>query len=374
MVLLNISFFIAAFTSVFWLIFCFDFLKASGFTESGGLVLLQGVSLCAFPLAVIWGIFAVIKGYYNQKKMFEILYNLSEQAKKNAEAALAVSQTACNLETDLKNSFMLEQFDMLISDINEILSDIIKRSNSVSSGQLEHLWSRAAGGEKWLIAKTFVEIIDFQSGFSEHLLQKAQKNDILRGSILEFCSRYKDICGLLQIFDVKKVFSNVVENGVLGKVFQILTPIEEKLLFSTNKREQLLEHRSQSSDFNGSDFALSQETISFPSFLSEKDHDEKIQKNEEDFGYLQNREQKVEEDNVPTLGQVTTDFSRTQSVLKQMKRQQGFLSDRKNSFKERKTPVISLEELEEEINATPENNYNEYAYPFGKVFDDKKNK
>ena len=32
------------------------------------------------------------------------------------------------------------------------------------------------------------------------------------------------------------------------------------------------------------------------------------------------------------------------------------------------------DELEKEINATPENNYDEYTYPFGKLFDDKKDK
>lgn len=370
---MNISFFVAAFTSVFWLVFSFKFLGTSGVVATGGTVLLQGIALCVFPLAVIWGIFAVIKGYYSQKKIFTILYNLSEQGKKNAETASVVSQAVLDLEVELKNGFLFEQFNMLVSDINEILSDIIKRSNSVSSGQLEHLWSRASGGERWLIAKTFIEIINFQQGFCEHLLQKAQKDDILRGSILEFCSRYRDICGVLSAFDAQKIFSNIVENGVLGKVFQILTPIEQKLLL-VGRKEQPVEQPSRLSNFSDSGFSLSQETIAFPSFLSDN-RDEKMEVSKKDLNYLQpEKELRVAEDKAPTLGRDMPAFSQTPSALRQMKPQQRRLSDRQGSFKERKTPVISLDELEKEINATPENNYNEYAYPFGKLFDDKKNK
>ena len=40
---------------------------------------------------------------------------------------------------------------------------------------------------------------------------------------------------------------------------------------------------------------------------------------------------------------------------------------------ERKAPVISLDELEQEINSSPDNNYDEYAYPFGAWLNDKKN-
>lgn len=369
---MNISFFIAGFASVFWLVFSFRYIGAASIVAGSEGALLQNISWCFFPLAVIWGIFAVIKGYYSQKKIFTMLYNLSEQGKKSAETALAVGQAVLDAEVELKNGFLLQQFNLLISDINEILSDIIKRSNSVSSTQLEHLWSRASGGERWLIAKTFIEIINFQPGFSEHLLQKAQKDDILRGSVLEFCSRYKDICGLLDVFDKQKIFCNIVENGALGKVFQIITPIAQKLRLSHNTEKQP-EQRSQAPRFSSSDFALSQEPMAFPSFLSDN-RGEKMAEDKKDLSYLQPEEQRIAEDKAPTLGRVTSDFSQTQSVLRQMKHQQGNLSDKKSPFKERKTPVISLDELEKEINATPENNYNEYAYPFGKLFDDKNDK
>lgn len=42
--------------------------------------------------------------------------------------------------------------------------------------------------------------------------------------------------------------------------------------------------------------------------------------------------------------------------------------------KEKNKKIISLDELEKEIDASPDNNYDEYAYPFGAWLDDKNHK
>lgn len=140
-------------------------------------------------------------------------------------------------EKEIKNGFILHEFDTLIADANEILSDIIKRSNSISSAQMEHLWNRTAGGERWLIAKTFIETYNFQTGFAGHLLQKAQKDSLLRGSILEFEARIKSLCRLLEIHDTQRIFYNMVEYGALGKVYGIISPIASQLSPDTNSSQ-----------------------------------------------------------------------------------------------------------------------------------------
>lgn len=42
--------------------------------------------------------------------------------------------------------------------------------------------------------------------------------------------------------------------------------------------------------------------------------------------------------------------------------------------REKNKKIISLDELEKEIDASPDNNYDEYAYPFGAWLDDKNHK
>lgn len=102
---------------------------------------------------------------------------------------------------------------------------------------MEHLWNRTAGGERWLIAKTFIETYNFQTGFAGHLLQKAQKDSLLRGSILEFEARIKSLCRLLEIHDTQRIFYNMVEYGALGKVYGIISPIASQLSPDTNSSQ-----------------------------------------------------------------------------------------------------------------------------------------
>ena len=44
------------------------------------------------------------------------------------------------------------------------------------------------------------------------------------------------------------------------------------------------------------------------------------------------------------------------------------------STPKRQAPVISIDEIEKEINASPENNFEDMAYPFGAWSNGKKNK
>ena len=92
-------------------------------------------------------------------------------------------------------------------------------------------------GERWLIAKTFIETYNFQTGFAGHLLQKAQKDSLLRGSILEFEARIKSLCRLLEIHDTQRIFYNMVEYGALGKVYGIISPIASQLSPDTNSSQ-----------------------------------------------------------------------------------------------------------------------------------------
>lgn len=144
---------------------------------------------------------------------------------------------------------------------------------------MEHLWNRTAGGERWLIAKTFIETYNFQAGFAGHLLQKAQKDSLLRGSILEFEARIKSLCRLLEIHDTQRIFYNMVEYGALGKVYGIISPIASQLAPNTNssqiekdtpqdKTSQQPIRRERHS-FTSDELSLSpRQEENFPSFLS----------------------------------------------------------------------------------------------------------
>ena len=102
---------------------------------------------------------------------------------------------------------------------------------------MEHLWNRTAGGERWLIAKTFVETYNFQPVFIEHLKEKAQKDTLLKGSILEFEARIHCLYQLLESDDTQQIFYNMIQYGAMGKSYNILAPIAAQLK-ETNQEHQ----------------------------------------------------------------------------------------------------------------------------------------
>lgn len=370
--MLNISFFITIFSSIVWVFFCSSKVSSQSFSQANSIdALYQSIAIYTLPLLTIWGIFALIKLFYNQKQLSEQFYIILKQLK-NLSGDNATSSK------EISNEIALQEFTMLLSDTNEILSDIIKRSNSVSTAQLEHLWNRTSEGERWLLAKTFIEINNFQSDFAKNLTQKAQKNTLLKGSILEFGQRYKDLHSLINVFDKQKLFYNMVEYGPLGKVYNILTPVIDTLY---NKNTQIKEQKTIIEPAPIQKTIIEEQT-SFPSFLSkesdknideiyeEKPIEHKIESSEkeqtisEGLRAIKKELTSNNEEKEFTPAPSIISFSHTQAALRNIKQQ----SNKKIPDTPKVQPkqnIISLEELEKEINASPDNNYNELAYPFG---------
>lgn len=378
--MLNISFFIAAFSSIFWFIFSLKYIDITAVLSAHNAeTLYQAITVMLFPVALIWTVFAIIKSFYTEHRSLARLNVVLETIHKNTESTANLCTTLLGAEVEIRNGFMINEFDILISDTNEVLADIIKRSNSISSTQMEHLWTRTAGGERWLIAKTFIETHNFQSGFTAHLLQKAQKDTLLKGSILEFQTRYQGLKNLLETYDKQKLFYNMVEYGALGKVYSLLNPIAQKLLTTQTSASETSMPKSE--------FAQTEESLAFPSFFNDEDekilfrHPDKTETqpiNNPDNALKAIRNEILPEhnftlntQNVPPAPRIT-EFNLTQSAIQNFKQT---ASTSKNTTSKKTPPkLISLDELEKEINASPENNYDEYAYPFGAWMNDKNNK
>ncbi len=385
---MNISFFLAAFTSITWFAFSLNFIDFHSLLAANNASgLCQGIIVSLFPIAVIWGIFTSVKNYYAEKHIKNSLIYLMDQLKKNADNTNSLSCALIAAEKEVKSGFILQQFDTLVSDTNEILSDIIKRSNSISSAQIEHLWARTAGGERWLIAKTFIETNAFQTGFSEHLLRKAQKDGLLKGSILEFHARYKSLHQLLELHDTHKLFFNAIEFGALGKVYHILAPIAEALCTTP---ELPAEKNKKMPPVLERDFSSTEETEEiFPSFLTAPEktaaprrtntNQVSSPKANINDGLKAIREEllspvplSAEEKPTPII----SSFADTQTALRSIKKEPVLKAPKIEApIPETKNKkLISLAELEEEINASPENNFDEYAYPFGAWLNDENHK
>lgn len=389
------SFFIAAFSSILWFLFGLKSINLQNMANNPE-TFYQVIFSIAFPIGLIWGIFALIKSTEEQKDIRLQNLRITEQLNKNAETTNALNCALIALEKEFKNSFMLQEVDTLIADCNEILSDIIKRSNSISSAQMEHLWNRTAGGERWLIAKTFIETNNFQPGFTDHLINKAQKDPLLKGSILEFEARTRSLYQLLEMHDTQRIFYNMIEFGAMGKVYNIVIPIAEKL---KKINETTIQSEKKLPQQPLKEFNLTEESASsFPSFLSQPDRlqtaqpvkqkntiqnqpepsfdNEQTPQNNIEEGMKAIREELLSSSSTEKKPEIIKSFANTQNALRNLRAEPSFEHTKsKSKAKQNKAnKVISLDEIEKEIEASPDNNYDEYAYPFGAWIDDKKSK
>ena len=389
------SFFIAAFSSILWFLFGLKSINLQNMANNPE-TFYQVIFSIAFPIGLIWGIFTLIKSTEEQKDIRLQNLRITEQLNKNAETTNALNCALIALEKEFKNSFMLQEVDTLIADCNEILSDIIKRSNSISSAQMEHLWNRTAGGERWLIAKTFIETNNFQPGFTDHLINKAQKDPLLKGSILEFEARTRSLYQLLEMHDTQRIFYNMIEFGAMGKVYNIVIPIAEKL---KKINETTIQSEKKLPQQPLKEFNLTEESASsFPSFLSQPDRlqtaqpvkqkntiqnqpepsfdKEQTPQNNIEEGMKAIREELLSSSSTEKKPEIIKSFANTQNALRNLRAEPSFEHTKsKSKAKQNKAnKVISLDEIEKEIEASPDNNYDEYAYPFGAWIDDKKSK
>lgn len=252
--MLAFSFFAAIFSSLLWLIYAVAYVQENTigvkFSSLGIVDISIYVALVVLPVLVLWMVFGYINQHINNQKTSKALYQLFLQLRKNQEYTDLVARIMLESEQQIKDGFILNRIDILISDMNELIAEIINRAALASRDQIEALWSRVRNGGKWALGKVIIEINQNQPNFQMRLYEKAQNDLVLSGTILEFCARYQNILSLLNKHDSERVFLSVIETGVFGKVFTILAPLSDEIRkyrdVSFNKTETHIEFKAPS--------------------------------------------------------------------------------------------------------------------------------
>ncbi len=244
----------SVFFTIVWLVYSFRFIASSltgmSFFDAGILNVLLYTLFVVLPIFVLWSVFGFINQYLYNRTHSKQLYKLFSQMKKNQEYSDLLARIMLETEQNIKNSFMLNRFDLLISDINELLSDLLVREKLITSDQVESLWAKVQYGGKWTFGKVLIENYNNQPNFQKKILSDALSDSLLSGIILEFCARYQTLSMLLEKHDRDKIFMNIVETGVLGKVFAIIAPVAGELrktkevIFSEEDKEELVSQLS----------------------------------------------------------------------------------------------------------------------------------
>jgi len=244
--LLALSFFTVVFSSLMWFIYAVihivDKLGRDGLANAGIVDISVYIAFILLPIFTVWMIFGIISQYLHNQNFNRNLFYLLGQMKKNQDYSDLLARIMLEGEQQIKDGFAIQQFDLFISDMNELISDIIQRSSLASAEQIERLWSKVRNGGKWAFGKVIIEVYQNQPSFQMRILEKAVNDKVLAGTIMEFCARYLGTVELFEKHDNEKIFLSMIENGVLGKVYSIFSPLSVEL---RRKRTETLQQSSR---------------------------------------------------------------------------------------------------------------------------------
>lgn len=238
--MLTAAFFVSVFTSIVWVFYVFSNQINGGISE-----FVVTTAVIVLPIFILWVIFGYIYQYISGSVLNKNMYSLFKQMKKNQDYADLIAKVLLEASDSLKDNVMLSKVDIFIADMNELLSDIIKRGQLATPEQTDELWVKVKNGGKWAFGKKIVELSQNQPNLPDKLLQKALVDAMLGGTILEFCSRYQNFIGALEKHDKERLFLNMIETGVLGKVFSVLAVPADSV---RQNRDLTLAHRQISEE------------------------------------------------------------------------------------------------------------------------------
>ena len=202
---------------------------AAGFHSAGITDVSFYAAYLLLPVFSVWIIFAIISQFLHNYRFNRNLNRLFVQMKKNQDYSDLIARIMLESEQQIRDGFVVQQFDLFVSDMNELISEIIQRSSLASPEQIDRLWSKVRNGGKWSFGKVIIEVNQNQPAFQMRIFEKAGHDNVLAGTIMEFCARYQSIVELFEKHDNEKIFLNIIETGVLGKVFSIFAPISDEL-------------------------------------------------------------------------------------------------------------------------------------------------
>ena len=231
--MLAFAFFISVFSTLIWLIFSAayinDHLGGVSFGSLGIMDVSVYLALILLPILVLWMIFGFINQYLSSRTLSNNMFSLFKQMKKNQDYTDLIARIMLEAEQEIKDGFVLGKFDLFVADLNELIADLLSRCGIASTEQIERLWTKVQNGGKWAFGKVLLEVNQNQSNFQMRVFEKSQRDNVIAGTVLEWCARYLSLTALLEKHDKERVFITIIETGVFGKVFSILAPVSDEI-------------------------------------------------------------------------------------------------------------------------------------------------
>ena len=231
--MLTFSFFATMFASIMWLVYVCIYLSVRlagiDLTSLGLVDTALYTAIIFLPLAVFWSIWGRFYNLSHEKKLQKQLNILSSQLTQNREYSDVMARIMLKNCQQQVHAFALSKVDLYISEMNEILSDVLQRYEFLDKTYYNTVIRTVAQGNRWGFAKAVVDLYNKDSEFEKKLTKSARSHPLLAGSITEFCANYTRLLRLLKDHDEDNILQDIIETGALGKVFAVFAAVVRNL-------------------------------------------------------------------------------------------------------------------------------------------------
>ncbi len=231
--MLTFSFFATVFISIMWLIYVSIYLsiRLAGIdlTSLGLVDTALYTAIIFLPLAILWSIWGRFYNLSHEKKLQKQLDAISAQLNQNREYSDVMARILLKNCQQQVHSFALSKVDLYISEMNEILSDVLQRYEFLDKTYYSTVIRTVAQGNRWGFAKAVVDLYNKDADFEKKLTKSARSHPLLAGSITEFCANYTRLLRLLKDHDEDNILQDIIETGALGKVFAVFASVVRNL-------------------------------------------------------------------------------------------------------------------------------------------------
>lgn len=240
--MLVLSFFATVFISILWLVFGGFYISARFAGTDFYTLGLNDAALCAvlllLPLFVLWMIWGRFCGLRHETALQKQFLLLSSQIRQSQEYSDIIARLLLKESQLQAHAYAMGKIDLYIGEMNEILSDILRRYRLLNEEEMREVWATVRLGNRWGFAKAFVDLHNAENGFEDKLSAAAGEQTLLAGSLTEFCARYTRLLGLLKKHDEENILQDIIETGAFGRVFAIFAPIVRRLYEKEPEKEK----------------------------------------------------------------------------------------------------------------------------------------
>lgn len=259
---MTLSFFVAVFTSILWIMYAYFYLGVQLAGNSFETLSTSDMAICMFialaPLVIIWFFWDRIRTFHNEKSINKQILLLSSQVAQNQEYSEIIARILLQTSQQQAKQTILKQTNFYIAEMNEILFDILQRYEFLPEKDIHNIWKNVNLGNRCGFAKAIINLQNSSFIFQNQLKEKAKNQPLLLSSLKEFCSRYSQLIALLKKQDKDNEISSSIESGAFGRVFVDFSNTINEITYMTETADLFAQAQDSSADEKNNSFSSEQ--------------------------------------------------------------------------------------------------------------------